>query len=138
MVMRIEKEVAHPKHVQFGRRLTEVELGEGLPDVGDLQEELTHYINVLLGREPSPVDSPYLTLMEVANAYYARAQEMEFMIHAEEQAHRVVRGSPLYKFRTGQLRAFQEMAKRQVDLGSRRLTQEKLLSDQRYDAGEMP
>ena len=135
--VRIEREVAHPGHVQFGQKLTEVGLGEGLPDVAELQDELIGYINVLLGREEAPIDSPYLSLQEIATAYFARAQEMEFLIHAEEQALRVVRGSPLYKFRTGQLRAFQEMAKRQIDLGSRRLTQEKLLTEQRYDAGEM-
>jgi len=134
--MRIEREVAHPRHVQFGRRLTEVEVGEGLPDVDELIEELIGYTDVILGRVDPPVDSPYLNLMEIATAYYSRGLEIEMMIHTAEQRHQVVRGSPLNKFRTGQLRSFLEMAKKQADLGSRRLTQEQLLQDQRYDSGD--
>lgn len=134
--MKIERGVAAPGHVQFGRRLTEVGVGEGLPDIERLYDELLSYTDVLLGRTDPDVQSPYLTLMEISSAYYARALEIEMMIHTEEQARRVVRGSPLNKFRTGQLRSFIEMAKRMADLGSRRLTQETLLNDQRYDAGE--
>lgn len=125
-----------PTHVQFGQRLTDVPLGEGIPEVDDLRDELLGYANVLLGREVPLVDSPYLTLMEIATAYYARGLEIEMMIHGLEQDHKVVRGSPLNKFRTGQLRSFLEMAKKMADLGSRRLSQERLLSEQRYDAGE--
>lgn len=136
MTLRIEKRVAHPSHVQFGQRLTDVPLGMGVGDLDDLHDELLHYTDVLLGRETPPVDSPYLSLMEIASAYYARALEIEMMIHKLEQEHKVVRGAPLNKFRTGQLRSFIEMAKRLADLGSRRLTQETLLSSQRYDAGE--
>ena len=128
---------AAPSHVQFSQKLTEVPLGTDLPSVDELMDEFLHYTNVLLGREDPPIDSPYLALMEIASAYYARALEVEMLIHWEEQEHRVIRGHPLYKFRTGQLRAFTEMAKRLADLGSRRLTQEGLISEQRYDAGEM-
>ena len=128
--------MAAPSHVQYGQKLTDVPLGSGLPDVDELIEELLGYTDVLLGRVDPPVQSPYLTLMEIASAYYARALEIEMMIHGEEQARRVVRGSPHNKFRTGQLRSFLEMAKKLADLGSRRLTQEGLLTDQRYDAGE--
>lgn len=133
--MRIIKAAA-PTHVQFGQRLTEVPVAEGLQDVAELQDELLHYANVLLGREDPPVDSPYLSLMEIATAYHARALEMEMQIHWEEQNHRVIRGHPLYKFRTGQLRSFIELSKKMADLGSRRLTQEGLLNDMRYDSGE--
>jgi hypothetical protein len=110
---------------------------EGLPSADELMDEFLGYTNVLLGRADPPIDSPYLALMEIASAYYARALEVEMLIHHEEQQHRVIRGHPLYKFRTGQLRAFTEMAKRLADLGSRRLTQEGLISEQRYDSGEM-
>lgn len=134
--MKIMKSAA-PSHVQFSERLTEVPLVSGLPDIDELHEEFLGYVDVLLGRTDPPIDSPYLGLMEIASAYYARALEVEMLIHWEEQQHRVIRGHPLYKFRTGQLRAFTEMAKRLADLGSRRLTQETLISDQRYDAGEM-
>lgn len=123
-------------HVQFGTRTTEVPVGVDLPDVDELMTELLHYTDVLLGREVPPVDSPYLALMEIASAYYARALEIDMRIHYEEQQMRVVRGSPHYRFRTGQLRSFIDMAKKMADLGSRRLSQEDLLARQRYDAGE--
>lgn len=125
-----------PTHVQFGQRLTDVPLGEGLPDPDDLMDEFLGYANVLLGRVDPPVESPYLTLMEVATAYYARALEVEMHIYHLEQEGKVVRGSPYYRFRTGQLRSFIELSKRLSDLGSRRLTQETLLTNQRYDQGE--
>lgn len=134
--MRIERRVAAPSHVQFSQRLTDVPLGEGIPSVEELQDELLEYTDVLLGRVDPPIDSPYLSLMEISAAYHARALEMEMLIHYEEQQKRVIRGHPLYKFRTGQLRSFIEMSKRLADLGSRRLTQEALLSEQRYDAGD--
>lgn len=128
--------VRAPSHVQFGRRMTDVPLNEGLRDVEDLQEELLEYANVLLGRVDPPIDSPYLSMMELATAYHARALEIEMMIHWEEQQHRVIRGHPLYKFRTGQLRSFIELSKKMADLGSRRLTQEQMLTEMRYDSGE--
>jgi len=122
---------------QFGRRLTDVDVLQGLPSVEELHEELLGYTDVILGRADPPleIDGYYLDLMEVAAAYYARAKEIDMLIHWEEQNRRVIRGSAYYKFRTGQLRSFIEMAKMMADLGSRRLTMEKLLSDQRYDAG---
>ena len=121
----------------FGHRLTDVETIEGLPPVEELQEELTGYLNVLMGRSDPPLqlDGFYLDLMEVAAVYYARAKEIDMLIHWEEQNRRVIRGSAYYKFRTGQLRSFMEAAKMMADLGSRRLTQERLLNEQRYDAG---
>lgn len=135
--MKIER-VAAPSHVQFGQRLTEVPVvddrGQRL-DADELIEELIAYTDVLLGREPAPVQSPYLDLCEIATAYYARALEMEMRIHDLERNHVVPKGHPLYKFRTGSLRSFIEMAKRMADLGSRRLSQERLLEDQRYDKG---
>lgn len=121
----------------FSHRLTDVETIEGLPDIEQLQDELLGYANVILGRQDPPLqlDGFYLDLMEVAAVYYARAKEIDMLIHWEEQQRRVIRGSPYYRFRTGQLRTFMEMAKMMADLGSRRLTQERLLSEQRYDAG---
>lgn len=124
------------KHVQFGQRLTEVPLPPGLPPKEELLDELLHYANVLAGRVPPPVESPYLGLMEVAAAYYARACEIEMLIFEGEHTESIMKGSEYYKFRTGQLRSFKEMSKMMADLGSRRLTQEDLLTKQRYDAGE--
>lgn len=121
----------------FVHRLTDVETLEGLPSVDELHDELLGYANVILGRADPPMELNgfYLDLMEVAAAYYARAKEIDMLIHHEEQNRRVIRGSGYYKFRTGQLRSFMEMSKMMADLGSRRLTQERLLNDQRYDSG---
>lgn len=121
----------HERDVQLGRRLSSVNVGLGLDDVDALWEELEHYIDVLLGRVDSPIDSPYLAMAEVATAYYARAQEIDARIHVAEREGAIMRGSPLYKFRTGELRSFLELAKKCAELGSRRLTQEQLLAEQR-------
>jgi len=121
---------------RFSRRLTDVETPAGLPDIDDIYDEFAGYTSIILGRAdpPDSLDG-VLDLMEVAAAYYARAKEIEMAIHWEELNRRVIRGSPYYKFRTGPLRSFIEMAKMMADLGSRRLTQERLLTEQRYDSG---
>ena len=136
-MVKVIPSVKAPEAKTFSRRLVEVEVLEGLPSIDDLHDELLHYVNVMLGRADPPleIDGFYLDLMEVAAAYYARAKEIDMLIHWEEQNRRVIRGSPYYKFRTGQLRSFIEMSKMMADLGSRRLSQERLLSEQRYDAG---
>lgn len=96
--------------------------------------ELHSYWDVLLGREDPPVESPYLSLMECAVAYYSRAQELDALIHEAELSGAVRPKSPYYRVRTGPLRAFIESAKKHADLGSRRLTQEDMISRERYDA----
>lgn len=82
------------------------------------------------------MQSPYLELAEVATAYYARALEIDMLIHRLEDEREVLRGQPYYRIRTGVLRSFIDMSKRMADLGSRRLTQEDLITRQRRDAGE--
>ena len=130
--MRIQPTVKAP--ARFSRRLTDVEVLADLPAVEELHDELLGYANVILGRADPPVGmDSVLDLMEIAGAYYARAKEIDMLIHHEEQNRRVIRGSPYNKFRTGQLRSFIEMAKMMADLGSRRLTQERLLFEARYD-----
>lgn len=121
------------RDVQFGHKLSSVPVGLGLPGVDDLWKELEEYMDIILGRKDSPIDSPYLTLAEVATAYYCRAQEIDATIHAGERSGDIVRGSPYYKFRTGELRSFIELAKRASELGSRRLTQERLIHDARLE-----
>lgn len=91
------------------------------------------YWDVLLGRVDPPVDSPYLSLMEVAVAYFSRAQEIDALIHEGEASGAIKRNSPHYKFRVGPLRAFLEASKKHADLGSRRLTQESMIAAERYD-----
>lgn len=78
--------------------------------------------DVLMGRKPPPVDRGILTLQEVADAYYGRAKEIEQIIHRSESEGAVSRGTKTYKFRTGELRSFIEMAKGASELGSRRIT----------------
>jgi hypothetical protein len=126
-----EVRFAHPRHVQFSQRLNTVQVGDGLLTVDDLKDEILHMLNVLLGREESPISSPYLAMAEVATAYYTRAQEIDALIHAGEREGTILRGSSMQRFRTGELRAFIEAARKCAELGSRRLTQEQLLAQQR-------
>lgn len=132
----IRIKASHPSHVQFGRKLTEVRLPTGLPTVDAIIDELQGYCDILLGRVEAPIESPYLTLMEVAAAYHARAREIEMLIYTGEQNGSIKRGDPHYRVRTGQLNSFIELSKKMFDLGSRRLTQEDLITRQRLDQGE--
>ena len=134
-IKRSEAAVA-PTHVQFGQKLTDVPVGSHLPSPDEIKDELLGYCDVLLGRVAPPVESPYLGLCEIATAYYARACELDMLIHEEERSARVIRGHPYYRLRTGALRSFIEMSRKMADLGSRRLTQEQLITEQRYDEGE--
>lgn len=136
-MIEIRREARAPSHVQFGRRTTEVPLGVGISSIDEMKRELDHYWDVLLGRIDPPVESPYLMLMEVADAYFARAKEMHAKILELEREQVIPRGAPLQRFRTGYLRDFIEVAARASDKGSRRLSQEDLLTRQRRDAGEM-
>ena len=129
-------DVVHPSLVQFGQRLTDVPLPAGLPeDYRVVLRELRQYWDVLLGRVEPPVESPYLSLMECAVAYYSRALELDSLIHSGEIEGSIKKNSPYYRVRTGPLRAFIEASKKHADLGSRRLTQEDLISRERYDSG---
>ena len=94
----------------------------GLVSLPDLRIELEEYTEVLLGRESPPIDNGELTLMEYANAVYSRAMELTMMIQRAETDGQVLKGSKYYKFRTGELRTFTELALRAIDLGSRRVT----------------
>lgn len=99
----------------------------------DLVDEFYEYTQVLLGREPSPVQSPYLDLMEVATVYHSRGREVEALIRQLEIEGEIRKGEKLYLFRTGPLSSFIEMARKCIDLGSRRLTQEHLLTRMRME-----
>lgn len=108
----------------------------GLPSYEQVIAELQGYCDVLLGRVDPPLASPYLAMAEVAAGYHARARELEMLILTGEQSGVISRGSLYYRLRTGQLHSFLEMSKRMYDLGSRRLTQEDLITRQRIDLGE--
>ncbi len=101
-------------------------VGEGVPSIPQMMSELQDMTDILLGREVPPVELGYLTLLETADAFFGRASELTMLLQQAEREGRVIRGSGHYKFRTGELRTFMEMAKRAADLGSRRLTQEQL------------
>jgi len=108
------------------KTLRAFELGEGMPNLTELAAELDAMTDVLCGRVEPPIDHGTLTLMEVADGYFARASEMAMKIHRLERRGQITKTSAHYKFRTGELRDFTEMAKRAADLGSRRLTEETL------------
>lgn len=108
------------------RTLRAVPLGQGLPPIPDLMTEIEAMADVLLGRCPPPIEAGHLTLLEVADAYYARAAEITMQIQKAEREGLVTKGSGFYRFRTGEVRTFMEMARRAADLGSRRLSDEKL------------
>lgn len=124
----------HPSVVtaQHTFKLTPLELPNNT-EYEELLEEFDGYTQILLGREPSPIQSPYLSLMEVATAFHSRGREVEMMIYRREIDGSVLRGSHLYRFRTGYLDSFLSMTRRCIDLGSRRLTQETLLNSMREE-----
>lgn len=122
-----------PRHDPSATRLRAFRLGDGLPNIPKMMEELQNYTDVLLGRVPPPVPQGTITLMETADAYYARAAEMTMLLQQGEREGHILRGSAHYKFRTGELRTFLELAKRASDLGSRRITYEQMKGEaERY------
>ena len=106
--------------------LRSVHINSGVPPIQDLRKEIDGYIEVLLGRVPPPIDNGEMTLMEYSNAVYSRAMELTIMLQRAEAEGSVLKNSRFYKFRTGELRTFTELALRAIDLGSRRVTWAKL------------
>lgn len=118
----IEKRVIRKKRVSV-THLRGFELPEGLGNVRSLKVEVDDMFDVLLGRVEPPIPSDrFDSLAEVANAYYARGQEINAKILEGEREGSIIRGSQHYKFRTGELRAFIEVAKLSYEMGSRRIT----------------
>jgi len=99
-----------------------VTVPSGINDLETIRTEIKNYIDVLLHREPLPVNVGVNSLYEVAVAYYSRGKEIELNIKEMENKGHINRNSPLSKFRTGELAAFLDMAKEQCRLGSRRIT----------------
>ena len=85
-------------------------------------DELRGYTEVLMGRVDPPINRGLLTMMEVAEAYHARAKEIEMELLEAEAAGAILKGSRPYRFRTGPLRSFIEMCAKTIELGSRRVT----------------
>jgi hypothetical protein len=86
-----------------------------------------------MGRAPSPVGYHTESLMELASSYFARAAEMTMIIQRLERDGQVVKGSAAYKFRTGELRTFMDLAKASTELGSRRITLARLEFDKQNE-----
>jgi hypothetical protein len=110
------------------RRTRVIPIGEGLPTLDDMRDEIAEYMDVLLGRTDAPVQGPS-ALMETADIYYARASELIMKIQQGETDGVVPKGSALTRFRTGELRTFQEIASKAAALGSRRITALQLTQD---------
>lgn len=89
---------------------------------------------MLLGRTDPPITRGVLTLMEVAEAYYARASEITAMLQRKEAEGVIAKGSTPYRFRTGELRTFMEAAKSAIELGSRRVTYARMEFDMETEA----
>lgn len=96
-------------------------VGEGY-DLQAIKSEIADYTDMLLGRVDPPFDHGPMTLMELAETVHARAREIEMELLEKESEGVILKGSMAYYFRTGKLRAFIELAKRSIDLGSRRVT----------------
>ena len=94
----------------------------GMNDIDTMRTEIKGYIDVFFGRVSMPIDIGINTLYEVAVAYYSRAKELELSIKEMENKGLIDKQSPIYKFRTGELRSFIELCKSAQNQGSRRIT----------------
>jgi hypothetical protein len=106
-----------------------------MPSIQKLRAELDGYVAVLLGREdpPDPIRGEHTeSLMEYANTVYARGMEMTMVLQGLERSGHIARGSAHYKFRTGELRTFCDLAKSAAELGSRRITVARWAFDQSH------
>ncbi len=102
--------------------IRQLRLNQGLPTLGEMRSEIDQYVAVLLGHEEPPIENGVMTLLEYANAVYSRAAELTLLIQRAEADGVVPKNSKMYRFRTGELRTFIEIATKAVDLGSRRIT----------------
>lgn len=112
-----------PRNLPEPRRsIRTVHLHEGMPPLSDLRAEVDEMWDVLLGHVEPPIPAGVATLMEIAEAYHARVGYIAAGIQRAEADNVVGKGDAYYKFRTGELRTLQEVLKRSIDLGSRRIT----------------
>jgi hypothetical protein len=105
------------------RSVRAFKLGQGF-DLNDMRKELDDYVAVLLGRIDPPIDNGVSTLMEVSEAFHARAREMEMMLWRAETDGTILKGSKHARFRTTELRSFLELTKRTIEVGNRLITLE--------------
>lgn len=107
-------------------KLRAFRVGEGLPDLEELEKELQWMYDILLGREAPPTDNGVMTLMEVASVFHARVSEIASLIHSKERDGEISKSHPLSKFRTQNVRLMLDVCKGAQDLGSRRVTAAKM------------
>lgn len=113
------------------RRLRVMRIPKDVKEAVRLAAELEDMRDVLLGRdEPPPGVRGPLALMEVADAFFGRACDIEQEILRMEREGSITGGSALSRLRKGEIRSFKEMAKSAAELGSRRLTAESLRFEQ--------
>lgn len=119
-------------------RVRSLKLGVGAQDAFQLSVELEDMRDVLMGRAdvPAGITVGPLALMEVAEAYFGRASEIEQIILKGEREGKIHASHTLSKFRKGELRSFKEMAKSAAELGSRRLTAASLRYEQERQGRE--
>ena len=113
-------------------------LGQGISSPQDIRDELEDMRAVLLGEVESPIEEGIITLMEVAEAYFSRACDIEQSILRAQAEGRILKErdqhgkvtDPYHQLRTQELRSFKEMAKSATELGSRRITAASLIVQQ--------
>jgi hypothetical protein len=110
------------------KTLRHFRIGEGLPTPAEITQELEDMRDVLMGRVDPPV-SGVLALMEVADAFFARACELEQMILAGVREGRISKATQYQSIRTQEIRSFKELAKSAAELGSRRVTVEQMTQE---------
>lgn len=118
-----------PKIRRAPTEVRTIPIGERAISTSSLSEEIQDYVDVLLGRTVPPENFGELTLAELASAYYGRAKEIEMYILRAEREGVVKRGQPYYKFRTGELRSFIELAANAFEMGSRRMSAAKMQAE---------
>lgn len=101
----------------------------GLPSVEKLADEIEEMMSVLKGDVDPPIQMGVITMMEVADAYHARAADINMKILRLQREGVIKSGDQLYRFRTGELRQFIDVASKATALGSRRLTYAQVLLD---------
>lgn len=109
------------------KRLRSFRVGEGLPNLTQLSKEIYDMVDVLMGRADPPIGGA-LSMMETADAYFARASEIDMLLAKAEREGRSMKAYST--FRTKELRNFKELAKGAANLGSRRLTAANLRHEQ--------
>jgi hypothetical protein len=133
-IKKVNTSIAHTLQSVSGSSVSQTSirsfrLNDGLPTLRELQQELDEYVAVIMGREAPPINNGEMTLLEYANAVYSRGMELTMLIQRSEASGTVLKGSKYYKFRTGELRSFVELALKAIELGSRRITVAKMEYD---------